>query len=613
MISRLLLPLLLFGWTTLAQAVPAIKIDQFGYRPADPKIAVLSNPITGFNSAESYTPGATLQVRRVPAGTVVFSAAPVAWQSGAEHTQSGDQVWWFDFSSVTAWGVYEIHDPTTLTTSETFRIHPTVYHEVLRQAGRMLFYQRSGFAKTAAYAGAPWADGAAFLGAGQDPEARAVADQGNPATALDLQGGWFDAGDYNKYTTWAASAVQQLLHAYEESPTAFTDRWQIPESGNGTPDILDEVQWELDWLLRMQQGNGAVLSKVSVLLTQATSPPSADTRARFWGAASTAATAAAAAAFAQASVVYGRVGQTSYAATLLAAAEAAWTWVQANPAVGYANTGFQSASPEPDADYGRPMLVLQASSYLYAATGTAAYKTYFDANYAVAHPVAWTYWSGWELDLEDALLRYVAQAGGTSAVKTAITAAALASITSTEFRPARAAENDAYRAYVKDADYGWGSNQLKGLLGGVYLNVVHHGLDPSNAAADRAAAADYLHYLHGVNPMGLVYVSSMRRYGATNSVHDLAHSWFDYGTVWDGGAQYGPPAGYVTGGPNPSYEGSLEPPLNQPIQKSYLDGNDPDFMYQISEPSLAYQAPYIRLLASFAARTPTSLAVRVAR
>jgi hypothetical protein len=113
--------------------------------------------------------------------------------------------------------------------------------------------------------------------------------------------------------------------------------------------------------------------------------------------------------------------------------------------------------------------------------------------------------------------------------------------------------------------------------------------------------------------MGLTYVSAMRRYGAAHSVHDLAHSWFDYGTVWDGGALYGPPAGYVTGGPNPGYEGSLEPPRNQPIQKSYLDGNDPDFMYQISEPSLAWQAPYIRLLAAFAARTPTSLAGRLAR
>jgi hypothetical protein len=592
-------------------------VDQFGYRPADPKIAVLSNPLTGFNSAESYTPGATLQVRRVPAGTVVFSGAPVAWNSGAEHAQSGDQVWWFDFSSVTTWGVYEIHDSTTLTTSESFRIHPNVYHDVLRQAGRMLFYQRSGFAKTAAYAGAPWADGAAFLGSGQDTEARSVIDQGNPATALDLQGGWFDAGDYNKYTIWAAWAVQQLLQAYEESPTAFTDRWQIPESGNGTPDLLDEVKWELDWLLRMQRPDGSVLSKVSSLLAAVTSPPSADTRLRYWGAASTASTVAAAAAFAHASIVYASIGHTSYAATLLAAAENAWTWAQANPAVGYANTGFGTANPESEPTYERPMRVLEASVYLYAATGTGTYQTGIDAHSTDAHPLMWTYWGGFEIGLEDALLRYAATPGATPAVRDAIQASAVASLLGGEFRPAVAAATDAYRAFVKDADYTWGSNRLKTGLGNVYRNVVRYELDPGNALADTASALDYLHYLHGVNPMGLVYLTAMGRHGAAWSAQEMWHGWFDDETVWDNAttSRHGPPPGYLTGGPNPTYTGTATPPLGEPIQKFYRDWNAgaPANAWEITEPSLAYQAPYIRLLASFAARTPPSLPKRLAR
>ena len=35
-------------------------------------------------------------------------------------------------------------------------------------------------------------------------------------------------------------------------PFVFGDDTNIPESGNGTPDVLDEVKWELDWMLKMQ-------------------------------------------------------------------------------------------------------------------------------------------------------------------------------------------------------------------------------------------------------------------------------------------------------------------------------------------------------------------------
>ena len=81
-----------------------IKIDQFGYRPNDQKIAVMSDPQTGFNAALSFTPGPTYEVRNWTTNAVVFSGTPVAWNGGATHSQSGDKVWWFDFSSVTTPG-----------------------------------------------------------------------------------------------------------------------------------------------------------------------------------------------------------------------------------------------------------------------------------------------------------------------------------------------------------------------------------------------------------------------------------------------------------------------------------------------------------------------------
>ena len=118
----------------------------------------------------------------------------------------------------------------------------------------MLYYQRDGIAKDAKYAGADWADGMAH------PQDATCGLSSNGSAPKDLHGGWFDAGDQNRYTNWGASDVIELLRAYVESPGAFTDDTNIPESGNGVPDLLDEVKWELDWMARMQNTDGSVLS-----------------------------------------------------------------------------------------------------------------------------------------------------------------------------------------------------------------------------------------------------------------------------------------------------------------------------------------------------------------
>jgi hypothetical protein len=51
----------------------------------------------------------------------------------------------------------------------------------------------------------------------------------------DVHGGWFDAG-HHRYTNWGAVDAIQLLRAYSQTPTVFTDDYNIPESGNGVPD-----------------------------------------------------------------------------------------------------------------------------------------------------------------------------------------------------------------------------------------------------------------------------------------------------------------------------------------------------------------------------------------
>ena len=156
----------------------------------------------------------------------------------------------------------------------------------------------------------------------------------------------------------------------------------------------------------------------------------------------------------------------------------------------------------------------------------------------------------------------------------------------------------------------------------MFLDLDSFAVPGSDPAAARAAAARYLHYIHGVNPLGLVYLSNMGAFGAERSVNEFFHSWFANGSaLWDrvGTSTFGPPPGFLTGGPNPSYDidgccpescGSpennalcssepVEPPRGQPPQKSYKDFNTswPLNSWSVTENSNGYQVAYIRLLA----------------
>src|ERR1700730_4936942 len=172
---------------------------------------------------------------------------------------------------------------------------------------RTYFYQRSGFPKRRPYAQQCWEDEPAYAGAGQDTEARDITDRDNPAKVRTLAGGWFDAGDTNKYVTFAATAVHQLLNAYEQAPAAFGGDFWSPKSGNGAADGLDEVKWETDWLKRMQYPDGSAALKVGEIVDATGITPGQDRNPRFYVPSCTSATIAVAGMFAHAALVYGSI------------------------------------------------------------------------------------------------------------------------------------------------------------------------------------------------------------------------------------------------------------------------------------------------------------------
>ncbi|MBK8339925.1 MAG: glycoside hydrolase family 9 protein [Flavobacteriales bacterium] len=157
---------------------------------------------------------------------------------------------------MTTTGSYYVHDPISNTRSHRLEIDDCVYTDVLTTALRAFYYQRCGTDKPAAYAGAGWSDPSpCHVDADQDLTCRLVTNP-LPANERDLHGGWHDAGDHNKYVNWTYGVLSDLLLAYWENPGVWGDDSGIPESGNGVPDLLDEVKYELDWLLRMRQPDG---------------------------------------------------------------------------------------------------------------------------------------------------------------------------------------------------------------------------------------------------------------------------------------------------------------------------------------------------------------------
>lgn len=81
---------------------------------------------------------------------------------------------------------------------------------------------------------------------------------------IDVVGGWHDASDYLQYVTTSATAVYQMLFAYEMNPDAFGDKYDKngDPGSNGIPDILDQAKWGLDWLNKMNPGYGIMFNQV---------------------------------------------------------------------------------------------------------------------------------------------------------------------------------------------------------------------------------------------------------------------------------------------------------------------------------------------------------------
>lgn len=340
------------------KSFPAFKVNQLGYKPDSEKRALVS----GFPEGLAVYEGDTFKLVDKITGEEVFSGL-FSMVSEFDEKYSGEQILCADFSDFSGEGTFFLR-ADGINDSLSFEISESVYDELLRNTMRYYYYQRANMEITAEYGGK-------YTRSDKTPKDFETPLSYDREVTTDVSGGWYDAGDLGKYVSPGATAVNSLLWAYKMFPDCFSDgQNSIPESGNGIPDILDEIRVELDFLLKMQdRDSGGFYIKV-----KSKSENDNDGDRTVWvgdgDKCITNATADCTAVLAFASKIF-REYDPEYADMLLAAAERGWTYIERNPDV-YIATNYSGENNSSSAFW--------ASACVYYAAGSESAHSWFLEN-----------------------------------------------------------------------------------------------------------------------------------------------------------------------------------------------------------------------------------------
>lgn len=321
-----LLPItLLFSLISHSQTISdRIKVNQLGYYPKAPKIAV----VTG------STNGLTFYITSTNIKDTLFTGK-LSEEKQSANSSTKTKI--ADFSSLQTKGSFFIVIPG-IGHSYVFNIADNV-NRVAAVAGiKGYYYQRASMPLEEKYAGkwhrsAGHADTAVYI----HPSA---AGKERPAgTKISTPGGWYDAGDYNKYIVNSGITMGTMLSACEDFPRYFdTLKTIIPESNDAIPDILNELIYNLRWMLTMQDSNdGGVYNKCTNAAFDKMVMPGVTTAPRYVVQKGVAATLDFAAVTAQASRILQKYQKQlpGLSDSCLKASIKAWRWAEKNPAMEY--------------------------------------------------------------------------------------------------------------------------------------------------------------------------------------------------------------------------------------------------------------------------------------
>jgi len=299
-----------------------IRLNQIGFYPDAPKIAVVLTTKPGV-----FTLQATGK-KVVYKGLLKKSGQP---------NFAGHYTWIADFSAFTKPGKYILNVPG-VGASYPFNISRNVHQDVARATIKAFYFMRASIPLLEKYAG-KWHRAMGHPDNKVLVHASAVSEGRPEGSFVSSPRGWYDAGDYNKYIVNSGISTYTLLSLYEDFPEYMkTVKLNIPESGNGIPDLLNETLWNLRWMLTMQDSiDGGVYHKLTNAAFDKMEMPDKATEPRYIIQKSTAATLDFTAVMAQSARVFRQyeVQLPGLADSCREAALKAWDWAQSHPNVIY--------------------------------------------------------------------------------------------------------------------------------------------------------------------------------------------------------------------------------------------------------------------------------------
>ncbi len=568
-------------------AVRAVRLNQVGYTPSSAKKATILSDATRPLAWEVHDGSGR---------SVASGRTNVLGLDG----DSGDRVHLADFSSLSREGTgYSLRAGAAV--SHPFDVSPAIFRRLKYDALAYFYQSRSGIPIEMPYAGGQeWVRPAGHVDLPPNRGDRRVPCAPDAACtyALDVTGGWYDAGDHGKYVVNGGISVWTLLNQYERAlheaaPRAHTagaggsragvvadfgdGTMSIPERANGVPDLLDEVRWELEFLMKMQVPGGQPRAGMAhhkvhdAKWTPLPMRPERDPEPRQLRPVSTAATLNLAATAAQCARLWKSI-DGAFSAKCLAAAETAWEAARANSvllASPQDSTGGGSYSDRDvsDEEY-------WAASELFITTGKPSYRDaavsskHFRTVPAGSSSMSWN----------------STAALGSISLMTAPNGLAAADIQA--IRKNIVAAADRYVAAGESQGYGlplagrsqWGSNSA--VLNNALVLGLAYDVTAERRYRDTVTAA--IDYLLGRNAMDQSYVSGYGERPMRNPHHRFWAKQAD-------AAFPGPPPGVLSGGPNAGLQDARAKRLaGCAPQKCYEDHYQ---AYSLNEVCINWNAP----------------------
>lgn len=345
-----------------------IYLNQIGFYPAGPKKAIVIGAVSqGFEIVEAGS------------GKLVFTGTLSGPRKAGFSDYTGQTA---DFSTVNGSGTFIVRSEG-VADSYPFEIKDQVLDEVAKASIKGFYYQRMSTALKEKFAG-KWARKAGHPDTVVYVHPSAASSARPEGTVISAPKGWYDAGDYNKYVVNSGITMGTLMSAYEDFPEYYKSlELNIPESGDGVPDILDEVLWNLRWMLKMQDTDGGVYHKLTTARFEGMVMPNEATSKRWVVQKSTTAALDFAAVTAQAARVFSSFEShlPGLADSCLTASKRAWAWARQHPDRLYRQEEMNSQF-EPDVhtgaygDNNAEDELIWAACELYATTGD---ETYYEA------------------------------------------------------------------------------------------------------------------------------------------------------------------------------------------------------------------------------------------